>query len=148
MTASIALKSVLLTPIDKIGLVWVRNRSQTGYKIPLVTLGRTVWFSPDFIDWSGGKVICVDTKGDHLEEADARGKLLVIQPHMRVSMTFAVAFVTWVAWNTDGTPYSIDGYSDWELGAARALRALPHEELKSVTDYFLSEPESDDKQLA
>jgi type III restriction enzyme len=37
--------------LDDTGLVWARNRSQTGYKIPLVTLGQTVWFFPDFIVW-------------------------------------------------------------------------------------------------
>jgi type III restriction enzyme len=39
--------------LDKTGLIWARNRSQTGYKIPLVTLGQTVWFFPDFIVWAG-----------------------------------------------------------------------------------------------
>lgn len=127
--------------IDDTGLVWARNRSQTGYKIPLVTLGQTVWFFPDFIIWAGDKVICVDTKGEHLVEADARRKLLAIQPHKRVPTTVEVAFVTEGTWKTDGTPDSKDGYSVWSLGSGQALRALPHEDLESLVKSFLPELE-------
>ncbi|MFE3838909.1 hypothetical protein [Pseudogemmobacter sonorensis] len=42
--------------LDEVGHTWARNRSQTGYKIPLVTLGQTVWFFPDFLVWVGQTV--------------------------------------------------------------------------------------------
>lgn len=118
--------------LDKTGLPWARNRSQTGYKIPLVTLGQTVWFFPDFLVWSGEAVICVDTKGNHLVEADARRKLLAIQPHKDVSTTIEVRFVVEGTWKLDGTPDGKDGFSVWELGSGRELRTIPHEDLESV----------------
>lgn len=123
--------------LDDTGLPWVRNRSQTGYKIPLVSLGQTVWFFPDFLIWSGDRVICVDTKGEHIVEGDARRKLLAIQPHKKVPTTVEVKFVTEGTWKTDGTPDGKDGFSIWELGNGQALRALPHEDLESLVKTFV-----------
>ncbi|EFO90149.1 hypothetical protein CRE_21673 [Caenorhabditis remanei] len=118
--------------LDDTGLTWARNRPQTGYKIPLVTLGQTVWFFPDFLVWSGDEVLCVDTKGDHIVEADARRKLLSIQPHKDVPTTVKVKFVTEGTWKADGTRDSKDGFSVWELGSGQALRTLPHEDLEAL----------------
>lgn len=123
--------------LDETGLVWARNRSQTGYKIPLVTLGHTVWFFPDFVVWSGNKVLCIDTKGEHLIEADARRKLLAIQPHKDVPTTVEVKFVTPGRWKTDGTLDSKDGYSSWALGNGQALQALPFEDLEALVQTLL-----------
>lgn len=128
--------------LDDTGLTWARNRSQTGYKIPLVTLGSTVWFFPDFLVWSGDKVICVDTKGDHLVEADARRKLLSIQPHKNMSTTIEVKFVTQGTWKTDGSRDSKDGFSVLALSSGQALQSLPYEDLESVVKSFM--PGSDD----
>lgn len=130
--------------IDETGLKWARNRSQTGYKIPLVSLGQTVWFFPDFLIWSGDTVICVDTKGHHLVEGDGRRKLLSIQPHKDVPTTVQVKFVTEGTWKADGTPNGKDGFSIWELGSGQALRALPHEDMESVVKTFVPVAESED----
>jgi type III restriction enzyme len=123
--------------LDDTGLTWARNRSQTGYRIQLVSLGQTTWFFPDFLVWSGDTVICVDTKGDHLVEGDARRKLLSIQPHKDMATNLSVKFVTEGTWKADGTPDGKDGYSIWELGSGQALRALPHEDLESVAKSLL-----------
>lgn len=123
--------------LDDIGLPWVRNRSQTGYKLPLVSLGQTVYFFPDFLVWTGNTVICVDTKGNHIVEGDARRKLLAIRPHKDVPTTIEVKFVTEGTWKTDGTPDGRDGFSVWELGSGQLLRALPHDDLDSVAKSFL-----------
>jgi len=130
--------------IDGTGLPWARNRSQTGYKIPLVSLGQTVWFFPDFLIWAGETVICVDTKGDHIVEGDARRKLLSIEPHKDVPTRVQVKFVTEGTWKTDGTPDGKDGFSVWELGSGQALRALPHEDLESVAKSFIVPPATGD----
>lgn len=129
--------------IDETGLPWVRNRSQTGYKIPLVTLGQTVWFFADFLLWAGDTVICVDTKGGHLMEGDGRRKLLSIQPHKDVSTRVEVKFVTEGTWKVDGTPDGKDGFSVWELGSGRDLRIIPYEDLESVAKSLIPAPESD-----
>lgn len=130
--------------IDETGLPWARNRSQTGYRIPLVSLGQTVWFFPDFLIWAGDTVICVDTKGNHLAEGDGRRKLLSIQPHKDVPTTVQVKFVTEGTWKTDGTPDGKDGFSIWELGSGQVLRALPHEDMESVAKTFIRVPASED----
>lgn len=123
--------------IDETGLPWVRNRTQTGYKIPLVSLGQTVWFFPDFLVWADDTVICVDTKGNHLVEGDGRRKLLSIHPHKDVPTTVQVKFVTEGTWKADGTPDGKDGFSIWELGSGQTLRALPHEDMESVAKSFV-----------
>lgn len=130
--------------LDETGLTWARNRSQTGYKIPLVSLGQTVWFFPDFIIWTGDAVICVDTKGEHLIEGDARRKLLAIKPHRKVPITVQVKFVTTGTWKADGTPDGKDGFSVWELGNGRELKALPYDDLEALVKTFITTPESDD----
>lgn len=130
--------------LDKTGLTWSRNRPQTGYKIPLVSLGQTVWFFPDFLVWAGDTVLCVDTKGSHLVETDARRKLLSIQPHKNVSTTVEVKFVTEGSWKPDGTPDSKDGFSIWTLGSGQALRTIPYEDLDSLAMSFIPTGEGDD----
>ncbi|MFK0649775.1 MULTISPECIES: DEAD/DEAH box helicase family protein [Micrococcales] len=126
--------------VDETGLTWTRNRSQTGYRIPLVTLGSTVWFFPDFLVWSDDVVYCVDTKNQALVEGDARRKLLTIKPHERVSTTIEVRFVTEGRYRRDGTLDSRDGFSVWGLGSGRALRVDPHDDLDSVARGFLPRP--------
>ena len=123
--------------LDETGLPWARNRSQTGYKIPLVTLGPTVWFFPDFIVWSGVNVICVDTKASFIIEPEARRKLLAIEPHKDVPTMIKVKLVTTGTWKTDGTQDSKDGYSIWALGSGQSLLALPFEDLDALANSFL-----------
>lgn len=130
--------------IDETGLAWARNRSQTGYKIPLVSQGQTVWFFPDFLIWVDDTVICVDTKGSHIVEGDARRKLLSLQPHKDVPTRVEVKFVTEGTWKSDGKPDSQDGFSIWELGPGQDLRPLPHEDLESVAKSFMPLPEEED----
>ncbi|MGP5684196.1 DEAD/DEAH box helicase family protein [Brachybacterium alimentarium] len=122
--------------LDETGLSWTRNRSQTGYKIPLVSLGQTVWFFPDFLVWSGDRVLCVDTKGSHLVEGDARRKLLSIQPHKDVSTTVEVKFVTEGTFKADGTPDGKEGFSVWALGSDRSLHTQEFEDLGAVAKSF------------
>lgn len=125
--------------IDETGLPWARNRSQTGYRIPLVSLGQTVWFFPDFLVWSGDTVICVDTKGSHLVEGDGRRKLLSIRPHKDVPTTVEVKFVSEGTWKVDGTPDSTDGFSVLELGSGRELRPIPFDDLEDLVKTFHGE---------
>lgn len=124
--------------IDQTGLPWARNRPQTGYKIPLVSLGQTAWFFPDFLIWCDDTVICVDTKGSHIVEGDARRKMLSIQPHKDVSTTVQVKFVTPGTWKTDGTADAKDGYSVWSLGSDQRLRILPFTDLDEVAKHLTS----------
>lgn len=125
--------------LDETDLPWARNRPQTGYKIPLVSLGQTVWFFPDFLVWSGDKVLCVDTKGSHLVEADARRKLLAIEPHKDVTTTIEVKFVTEGSWKVDGTPEGKDGDSVLALGSDRNLKSVHFDDLEDLVSRVVSD---------
>ena len=65
--------------LDKSGLTWARNPSRSGYGIPLVSVGPTARFYPDFLIWTRDRVLCVDTKGPHLVDQTARRKLLTVK---------------------------------------------------------------------
>lgn len=131
--------------LDDTGLLWARNRSQTGYRIPLISLGSTIYFYPDFLVWVNNRVLCIDTKGDHLVETDSRRKLLTIEPHPRVPTDVEVKFVTDGHWKTDGTLDSKDGFSIWELGSGQALRTLPFDDLPSLVSTFMPDDEDEDE---
>lgn len=118
--------------LDETGLTWVRNRSQTGYKIPLITQGPTTWFFPDFLVWAGDDVICVDTKAAFIADEEARRKLLAIEPHRDLATQVLVKFVTEGKWKSNGTIDSPEGYSIWELGSGQALRIVHFEDLEAL----------------
>ncbi|CAI2193261.1 7925_t:CDS:2, partial [Funneliformis geosporum] len=70
--------------LDKFGYKWCRNPSRTGYSIPLVTLGSTRNFYPDFLIFHPKKIIAVDTSGEHLIKDKVDRKLLNISPKLLV----------------------------------------------------------------
>lgn len=95
-----------------------------------------VWFFPDFLIWTADTVICVDAKGQHIVEGDARRKLLAFKPHKKVPTTVEVKFVSEGKRKPDGTSDGKDGFSIWGLGSGRELRALPHDDLESLLRAF------------
>jgi type III restriction enzyme len=52
--------------------------------------------------------------------------------------------VTAGTWKPDGTPDGNDGFSVWELGSGRDLRALPHDDLESLVKTFIPATDQDD----
>jgi type III restriction enzyme len=99
--------------LDATGLPWCRNPSQTGYKIPLLSPGATVWFFPDFLLWVGSAVFCLDTKGEHLIESDAGRKLLGILPAAGSETRVDVKLISRGRWDAERTRTSPDGYTLW-----------------------------------
>lgn len=99
--------------VDRSRRVWCRNPSAGGYKIPLLS-GDTRNFFPDFLVWVDKDVIAIDTKGDHLIQADAGRKLLNIEKDDGVGVL--VRLVTEGEWDTQfhKRPASI-GYTVWKL---------------------------------
>jgi len=80
--------------LDATGLDWCRNPSQTGYGIPLITLGATSTFYPDFLIWREDEVLAVDTKGQHLLVDAAGRKLLAIRAAAGASTRLSIRFVS------------------------------------------------------
>ncbi|MEG7978756.1 MAG: hypothetical protein NY202_02405 [Mollicutes bacterium UO1] len=70
--------------LDKFGFKWCRNPARTGYSIPLISLGSTRNFYPDFLIFLPHKIIAVDTSGEHLIKDKIDRKLLNINASLQV----------------------------------------------------------------
>lgn len=118
------LESAFAHRLDKQKVTWCRNPSRTGYRIPLVTMGPTALFYPDFIVWVGKDIFLIDTKGGHLLSEAATRKLLWIEPPRRAAERLFVKLVSQGKWRTDATRVTGDGYTLWgvQAGAGRTVK--------------------------
>ena len=124
--------------LDEFGCDWCRNVSRVGYGIPLITLGSTKNFYPDFLVWKDKTVFAIDTKGAHLlSEAVAR-KLLRIDAPSKSSVRIKVRLVTEGKWNSDAERVDDDGYTLWGVRDDGARRVTPVEDLKAVLNRILN----------
>lgn len=64
--------------LDKTQRVWASNPRNTGYFLPMLDLGTSATYWPDFLVWVDGKVVVIDTKGDHLLQEATASKLFEI----------------------------------------------------------------------
>jgi type III restriction enzyme len=109
--------------IDRTGLSWYRNPSRSGYNIPLISVGPTRNFYPDFLVWKGKDVFALDTTGGHLLKDKTGRKLLAIAPAKATGGRLMVKLVSEGKWNTDVEQEDSDGYTVWGLKQDRSLRA-------------------------
>ncbi len=124
--------------LDETGVDWCRNAPRVGYGIPLVSLGATENFYPDFLAWKGNAVILIDTKGDHLiKEAVAR-KLLNIGKPDESKVSLAVRFISKGQWRKDVVRESATGYTVWGLNAANELKVWHAPDIKDVVARVLA----------
>lgn len=95
--------------LDRLGLRWARNPSQSGYWIPIVRLGDRRKFYPDFLVWGTDGIFAIDTKGSHLEQ-DMRDKLVrLAQAEGRPKVH--LRFVIEGQFSSDGKRTGIEGYT-------------------------------------
>ena len=102
--------------IDKTKRVWCRNPVHGGFSIPLLDRGKTKTFCPDFLVWTNGHVIAIDTKGEHLIYEESNRKLFDIEK-IEDGTELLVRLVTegkWDARQMTRDPTST-GYSVWSL---------------------------------
>jgi type III restriction enzyme len=118
--------------LDSLGLPWARNLPRVGYGIPLVTPGATGKFYPDFLLWTSGMVICIDTKGEHLIVGDAARKLLSITARPGTKDTLEVRLISNGTWAKDGQRRSGKGYTIWGLAPGQLLRTQHYDTLTQV----------------
>lgn len=109
--------------LDRTARTWCRNPSRSGYGIPLITLGRTRTFYPDFLVWLGDDVFALDTTAPHLLADKTTRKLLSIDPPKGAAGRLYVRFISPGQWNSDVEELSCDGYTVWSLKQGNALRA-------------------------
>lgn len=114
------------TSLGKSGNTWCRNPSQIGFRIPLVTLGRTRNFFPDFIVWKKDDVFLIDTKGGHLIEEAAAKKLIGITNH-GVKPKLQIRLVSEGRWDKDLQMKGSDGYTIWGFNMSKGERTTQHQ---------------------
>lgn len=112
--------------VDKTGATWCRNPSRTGYGIPLITIGTTTTFYPDFLIWNGNDILAIDTKGEHLLHEAAGRKLLNIRPRRDSETTLSIKFVSKGKFNEQVQQEARDGYTLWSRREDGTLRADHH----------------------
>lgn len=99
--------------LDTTGAIWSRNPSQSGYSLPLVSIGQTANFFPDFLVWREGRVLCIDTKGAHILSGDLERKLLTVEANERAEAKLSVHLVSEGSWNAQKQQTGKDGCAVW-----------------------------------
>ncbi|SDI87166.1 type III restriction enzyme [Arthrobacter subterraneus] len=114
--------------LDKTGLVWFRNPPRTGYGIPLVSIGDTENFYPDFTVWTDDSVVCIDTKGAHILQGEAGRKLLTVEPRNDGATELIIKFVTPGEITSSFEKINTEGYTLWGLkpDGSRRARHFPN----------------------
>jgi type III restriction enzyme len=105
--------------IDSTRRVWFRNPSKGFFEIPLLDMGGTKNFNPDFIVWVDNSIVAIDTKGDHLIIADAGRKLFHIEKFGN-GPDIKIRLVTEGQWNENISKENNDGYTVWMLRNGKA----------------------------
>ncbi len=125
--------------LDKTGKTWVRNQSRIGYGIPLISVGETENFYPDFVVWTDTKVVCIDTKGPQILREDAGRKLLSIRPRTDVP-ALVIRFVTAGEHNAQFERLNHDGYSLWGLKDDGKTRVQHFDTLDDLLSTLVGSP--------
>lgn len=123
--------------IDAAGVTWARNPARTGYGIPLITVGATSSFYPDFLVWDTDVVYAVDTKGAHLLREAAGRKLLNVTAAQSVSSRLEIRFVSAGTFDRDINQLDRSGYTLWARREDGTLRADVHSEMPEVVAALL-----------
>lgn len=120
--------------IDKTGLPWYRNPSRSGYNIPLISVGPTRNFYPDFLVWKDDDVFAIDTTGGHLLKDKTGRKLLSIEPAKGAAGRLVVRLVSPGKWNPNVEQEDTAGYTIWGRKQDNTLRAIHVESVDEAVD--------------
>jgi len=110
--------------LDRVGMAWCRNPARSGFGIPLLSLGQSKTFYPDFLVWKGRNVFALDTKGQHIVESELGRKLLSIEQNPRLKLKLLVRLISPGKWNDHPQRVSANGFTIWALGHANALKPI------------------------
>lgn len=132
-----ALELEFARSIDKLGLPWFRNPPKSGYNIPLISVGPTRNFYPDFIAWKGDDVFAIDTTGGHLLKDKTNRKLLSILPAKGASGSLLVRFVSAGTWNAEVEEEDSAGFTVWGRKPDGSLKASLVESIGAAVEKAL-----------
>ena len=124
--------------IDQTGLAWARNPARSGYGIPLISVGPTSNFYPDFLVWTAERVICVDTKGPHLVHETARRKLLRIRAAAD-GPRLDVQFVSKGTYDDSLEQKNLSGYTSWGMGDDGTIQTHGFEDMEAVVKHLIDD---------
>lgn len=124
--------------IDETGLTWTRNPARSGYGIPLISVGPTSNFYPDFLIWTRERVICVDTKGPHLVHETARRKLLRIRP-AKDCLRLDVQFVSKGKYDDNLEQKHTSGFTCWSMADDGTIQAVHFRDMDTVVKYLVDD---------
>ncbi|BCW86476.1 hypothetical protein NicSoilE8_41490 (plasmid) [Arthrobacter sp. NicSoilE8] len=134
------LELIVAPAIDKLGLPWMRNPSLTGYGIPLVSVGPTSKFFPDFLIWTEKRVLCIDTKGHQLIQETAGRKLLNIRPKPGAERSLDVRFVSVGKLNDSLQVVDPEaGFSLWGLNDQGQIRTSHFESVNHLLERLVDD---------
>lgn len=131
------LERMFARALDKTGFVWYRNPPRTGYGIPLVSIGDTANFFPDFTVWTDDSIICIDTKGFHILQGEAGRKLLTVEPRTDGTPRLEIKFVTPGEITSSFERLNTEGYTLWGLKPDGSRRAQHFPTIEDLLDDFL-----------
>lgn len=132
------LEAPFATALDGLNLPWARNPPYQGYWLPLISIGTTTRFFPDFVLWNGDEVLLLETKGEHLVQSDAGRKLLSVIPDSRTGVKLSVRLISRGKWSADGTPGGKDGFSLWGLRQDQKMQVKHFDDLDTLVQSFVS----------
>jgi type III restriction enzyme len=124
--------------IDKTELTWARNPPRSGYGIPLISVGPTSNFYPDFLVWTAKRVICIDTKGPHLVHETARRKLLRIRPAAD-GPRLDVQFISKGKYGANLEQKNTEGFSCWGMADDGTIQAVTFDGMKELVKYLVDD---------
>jgi len=122
--------------LDAVGVTWCRNPARTGYGIPLITPGTTSTFYPDFLAWTGERVVAIDTTGGHLLPEKAARKLMGVEPAFGLPR-MAIRFVSRGTWDSNISQRDSVGFTVWEQSPLGERRAIVCETLGDAVERVL-----------
>lgn len=118
--------------LDETGLTWCRNPSQVGYGVPLISLGATRTFYPDFLVWKDDAVIAIDTTGRHLLLEKTGRKLLSINPSRGDTQRIEIRLVSEDKYNGDVVMEGKGGFTLWDRRQDGTIRARHQPDVASI----------------
>lgn len=133
-----SLELVFAGALDDTDTPWARNPPRSGYGIPLISVGATQWFYPDFLAWTEQRVVCIDTKGEHLIRDTAARKMLRIKPSGQ-GRRLDVQFVSLGKFDDNLDRLDTDGFTAWSLGDDGRIDAHHFADIESVAAFLLDD---------
>lgn len=127
--------------LDKARLPWCRNPSQSGYGVPLITIGTTRTFYPDFLVWKDKVVFAIDTKAGNTLPEGAGRKLLRIQPPTGAKDRLIFRFFSEGTWTGPTEQQKRDGFTIWGIKQDGTRRITHHASLRDAVIAILDPDE-------